>query len=251
MKKIEDQLRTMEGVTGVIRTANQTINVHSGNQLRFSIDVSEQMPKEQVTPEVNFEVNHDLSHEEADPFLSSDQGTSHHPWTKSAAATQRSPQEAVPDPSAMELGKTSSGPQGPVVGGPPVGLGGPGNVALNKKAGRGRDRVPSGKAKGRSDRRAKAAPPASLEPLPASSTIPGQRALERCLGGADPSRHSQPLAERPSSSRPTGSRKPDSYRSAELEPLQAQAARRQAVGSMDRSCSMPVLRKAPKRSARY
>merc|ERR1719440_1053570 len=35
-KKIEEQVRNMDGVTSVIRTAAGVLNVHSGNQLRFS-----------------------------------------------------------------------------------------------------------------------------------------------------------------------------------------------------------------------
>ncbi|CAE7688562.1 msrA, partial [Symbiodinium sp. KB8] len=42
LKRIEEQLRDMDGVTAVIKTAEGVINVHSGNQLRMSLDVSEQ-----------------------------------------------------------------------------------------------------------------------------------------------------------------------------------------------------------------
>eukprot|EP00971_Amphidinium_carterae_P037784 742988-Amphidinium_carterae.1 len=45
VKKIEEQVRGMEGVTGVIKNASGVLNVHSGNQLRFAIDIGEQMPK--------------------------------------------------------------------------------------------------------------------------------------------------------------------------------------------------------------
>merc|ERR1719401_1755418 len=76
IKKIEDQLRTMEVVTGVIKSAKQVINVHSGNQLRLSIDVSEQMQKDRVAQEVDFSVQQDLSHKDADPFVSSAAGKS-------------------------------------------------------------------------------------------------------------------------------------------------------------------------------
>merc|ERR1719198_1941688 len=45
IKTIEEKLREMEGVTGVVRTHNQVLNVHSGNQVRLTVDLSEQMPK--------------------------------------------------------------------------------------------------------------------------------------------------------------------------------------------------------------
>merc|ERR1719352_850963 len=138
IKTIEDKLREMEGVTGVVRTHNQVLNVHSGNQLRLTVDLSEQMPKEQITQEIDFTVNAELQHDDSDPFVFSEAGQSQHPWTKTAAALQqRSPPQAVPDPSAVDLSATTNGPApvaAPVVGGPPVGLGGPGNLsALNKK----------------------------------------------------------------------------------------------------------------------
>merc|ERR1719146_355337 len=43
IRQIESQVRTMEGITGVIKSANMEINVHSGNQLRLSINLGEQM----------------------------------------------------------------------------------------------------------------------------------------------------------------------------------------------------------------
>ena len=48
MERIEEQLRTMEGVTAVIRNASGVLNVHSGNQLRFAIDIGEQVTKERT-----------------------------------------------------------------------------------------------------------------------------------------------------------------------------------------------------------
>jgi len=168
VKRIEDQLKTMEGITGVIRTAGQTINVHSGNQLRLSIDISEQMPKDVVAKEIDFTVHQELAHADTDPFLSTEAGRSEHPWTKTSTAQMKSTQavqQPMPDPSAVDLPKTTAGPAAPVVGGPPVGLGGPGNVAaLNKKAQKGRDRLPDPKR--RQSRRAKAAPPPDLDHLP-------------------------------------------------------------------------------------
>jgi len=167
IKRVEAQLKGMEGVTGVVRNGNHVINVHSGNMLRLCVDLSEQVPKDQVAQEVDFTVQHDLAHGEADPFLASEQGgMSHHPWTKSPAGQMRSPQQAVPDPSSVELAKTTGAPTGPVIGGPPVGLGGPGNVAsLNKKHAK-------AEPKKRGDRRrAKAAPPPALECMPIQRSI--------------------------------------------------------------------------------
>ncbi|CAD7957005.1 unnamed protein product [Amoebophrya sp. A120] len=42
IQKINDQLRVMEGVTSVIKTATGQINVHSGNQLRVCVEVADQ-----------------------------------------------------------------------------------------------------------------------------------------------------------------------------------------------------------------
>ncbi|CAE8680414.1 unnamed protein product, partial [Polarella glacialis] len=144
---------------------DKVIHVHSGNQLRLSIDVGEQMTKDQVAREVDFTVNHDLSATDADPFLSSDASKSQHPWTKSGSNPQRPPQKAIPDPSSAPLGAATGAPLAPSVGGPPVGLGGPGNVqALNKKAAKGRDKLPDPKK--RAAGRKKAAPPPALEYTP-------------------------------------------------------------------------------------
>jgi len=156
VKRIEDQLKIMEGITGVIKTAEGALNVHSGNQLRLVVDVGEQMPKEHVAREVDFTVDQTLTHQDADPFLATNSGTSRHPWTQSAAAaatTQRAPHKAVPEPTSVELSKPSGAPQPPAVGGPPVGLGGPGNVAsLNSKK--------------RQAKRAKQGPPPALDSYP-------------------------------------------------------------------------------------
>lgn len=45
LQKIGDQVRVMEGVTSVIKTATGQINVHSGNQLRMAIEVADQSSK--------------------------------------------------------------------------------------------------------------------------------------------------------------------------------------------------------------
>mmetsp|Transcript_33626 Transcript_33626/g.106763 ORF Transcript_33626/g.106763 Transcript_33626/m.106763 type:complete len:900 (+) Transcript_33626:111-2810(+) len=234
VKRIVEQLKTMEGITSVIPTATQAINVHSGNQVRISIDLGEQMAKEQLAKEVDFSVNHELSHQDADPFLSGESGTSNHPWTKTASA-QRSPQQAVPDPSTADLPRAQVAPPAPVPGGPPVGIGGPGNVAaLNRRNSRSKDRLPDPKK--RQARRAKAAPPEMLD------YQPSQRALDKWQSGVLP---------RPSSaSKRAGSHRSDSRKSdfSDREPglpLQPGGDRRR-VASMERSCSMPALQ-APNR----
>lgn len=214
IKTIEDKLREMEGVTGVIKTANQVVNVHSGNQLRLTIDLSEQMPKEQVTREVDFSVQQDLSADDADQLLATDGGASHHPWTQTDAAKKRPmAQQAMPDNTmGGKLGDFGSGagpPAGagqqggapPIIGGPPVGLGGPGNLsALNKnKAKQGRDRVPA--PKNRQSRRAKAAPPDALE------YIPNERYVDKWQAA-----NVTPAQARPSSSQGQGMRRSSSQR---------------------------------------
>mmetsp|Transcript_105655 Transcript_105655/g.305719 ORF Transcript_105655/g.305719 Transcript_105655/m.305719 type:complete len:906 (-) Transcript_105655:72-2789(-) len=166
IKKIEEQLRMMEGITSIIKTADGALNVHSGNQLRLVVDVAEQLQKTQVAQEVDFSVDQSLTHQDADPFLATNSGATQHPWTKTAAATapQRAPHQAVPEPTSVELSKPAAAPQPPAVGGPPVGLGGPGNVAaLNKRANKPpvASKIPD--AKKRQAKRAKAAPPAMLE----------------------------------------------------------------------------------------
>jgi|Transcript_109973 hypothetical protein len=186
IRTIEDKLRDMEGVTGVVRTQGQVLNIHSGNQLRLTVDLSEQMPKDQVAKEVDFSIQQELAHDDADPFLGSDAGRSEHPWTKTAINKQASPPQAVPDPSSVDLPQNTSGPTVPVpvMGGPPVGLGGPGNLsALTKskdtkaapaaKAGARADRVPGPPGRRNSNRR-KAAPPAPLEEY-----VPSERVVDK------------------------------------------------------------------------
>eukprot|EP00933_Yihiella_yeosuensis_P031927 TRINITY_DN25521_c0_g1_i1.p1 TRINITY_DN25521_c0_g1~~TRINITY_DN25521_c0_g1_i1.p1 ORF type:complete len:934 (+),score=273.69 TRINITY_DN25521_c0_g1_i1:90-2891(+) len=169
LKKIEDQLRAMEGITAVIKT-DDVYRLHSGNQLRMTVDVSDQMAKEHVAKEIDFTVDQSMQATDVDPFLNSSAATSSHPWTKTPAAhaAQRPPQKAMPDASAVKLDSPTTGvPAAPAVGGPPVGLGGPGNLAaLNKKAGAkgGKDKLPDPKK--RAAGRKKAAPPPSLEYQP-------------------------------------------------------------------------------------
>lgn len=193
-------MRTMEGVTSVNRSSAQVINVHSGNQLRLTVDVSEQMPKDMLAKEVDFTVHDELAHKDVDPFVSSKAGKSSHPWTKSSAAEamrstdppQSEEQQAVPDASAVDLPKPAVAPAVPQVGGPPVGLGGPGNVAAlsQKKPGAGaaakagaapsQGRLPDPK---RQARRAKAAPPPALNST--LDYVPDQRVFDRFRASAN------------------------------------------------------------------
>lgn len=285
VKKIQDQLKLMEGVTAVVPTANGVLNIQSGNQLRLSIDVSEQVAKEVLAKEVDFSVQPELNASDADPFLETNAGTSHHPWSKqNNNITQRSPQQAIPDPSAIDLQKPSAFPvrEQPVAGGPPVGIGGPGNVAsLNKKAGagaaKGRDRLPDPKK--RQQRRAKAAPPPALEYDPtlrqekpqapvqssfeaaASSTMrrsaseaapkTGNRTqVERrpptSSGSASAQQHPLPAADR---ERRPGSRGGSRGPAAEAADAVRRATQMMAShghgATMGRAGSMPTLRKPP------
>jgi hypothetical protein len=238
IKTIEDKLRQMEGVTGVVRTHNQVLNVHSGNQLRMTVDLSEQMPKSQVAREVDFTVQSELCHDDADPFLATDGGKSEHPWTKSGMNfNQRSPPQAVPDPSAVDLTSTTSGPAAtvaPVMGGPPVGLGGPGNLsALNKKEkpgskqGGGRDRVPAPAS--RKNMRKKSAPPPPLE------YSASDQALHKLQAGGAMVRPAS------SSSRRSGQASSSNRESSLRRSYHSSPRQQAAAAGIDRSCSMPSL----------
>ncbi|CAK9114638.1 unnamed protein product [Durusdinium trenchii] len=166
VKRIEEQLRDMDGITGVIKSADGAINVHSGNQLRMTLHIGEQLEKSQLAKEVDFTVDQTLSHADADPFLETAASRSEHPWTKQQAP-QRPPQKAVPDVSSVPLEKPSAAPAAPAVGGPPVGLGGPGNLAaLNKKLSKSKTGGSLPDPKKRAKNRAKAAPPPMLEYIP-------------------------------------------------------------------------------------
>merc|ERR1719440_1889744 len=251
IKTFEDKLKEMEGVTSVVRNANNVLNVHSGNQLRLTVDVSDQMPKTQAAKEVDFTVQSELQHDDADPFMATDGGKSEHPLTKSGMNFQRSPPQVVPDPSTVELNQTSAGPtqpavQQPVVGGPPVGLGGPGNLsALNKK-----DKAPPGGAKPARDRvpapanrkvnRRKAAPPPPL-----MEYTPSERALSVLQRpGSSSERRSNTSMARESSQRREASLRRSSADL--LGDLHGQVVSQSAYG-IDRSTSMPVLQ--PQRSS--
>merc|ERR1712176_1383455 len=102
-KRLEGQLKGMDGVTSVVRTANQEIKVNSGLQLRLTVDISEQIPQTAVAKEIDFTVQEDLKHSDADPFLATEGGKSQHPWTQTSTAQMRSPQaqqQAVKDESS-------------------------------------------------------------------------------------------------------------------------------------------------------
>eukprot|EP00927_Polykrikos_kofoidii_P076503 TRINITY_DN73584_c0_g1_i1.p1 TRINITY_DN73584_c0_g1~~TRINITY_DN73584_c0_g1_i1.p1 ORF type:complete len:919 (-),score=206.50 TRINITY_DN73584_c0_g1_i1:412-3168(-) len=253
IRKMEEQLKTMMGVTTVIRTSEQVLNVHSGNQLRLCIDISEQMPKDMVAKQIDFTVHQDLAHADADPFLATNAGESQHPWQKSVGSQMRSTQQAVPEPSSVDLARPTGGPAAPVLGGPPVGLGGPGNVAsLNRNKARPADGDPKRQA-----RRAKGAPPPVLEHIPervASMTarsggfeLPTSRptSSQKLRAAVDQMSciSQQAVAkERKSSQRPSGDRK------LERHPSQRSAGALPANPLADsRSVSMPTLRKTSQR----
>lgn len=269
IQRIHNQLKTMEGITAVVPTANGVLNVQSGNQLRLSINVDEQLPREAIAKEIDFSVQPELNAQDADPFLETKGGTSHHPWTSTANnITQRSPQQAVPDPSAVELKKPSALPirsEAPLDG-PPVGQGGPGNVAnLNKKAGAAAKRAPDGGPKKRQQKRAKAAPPPALESDPMvrpreqqaahpSSPAPGMR---RSLSAGAPDAGSR------NQTRPGVDLRPPSQSGRAAEPEGMSASRGPGAGAERRPArstapaghlgahmgaragSMPTLRKPP------
>jgi len=216
------------------------------------------MPKSQVTREVDFTVQSELCHDDADPFLTTDGGKSDHPWTKSAFGGQRSPPQAVADPSTVELPATTQGPQAavaaPVMGGPPVGLGGPGNLsALNKKekqvagaakAGAGRDRVPA--PANRKAVRKKSAPPPPLVEY-----TPNERVIDKWqAGGPVACMQSWPVS---SERRPNSSSKRESMQQREnsLRRLPSELfcdlgrhTMPQAASAIDRSCSMPIIQRS-------
>jgi hypothetical protein len=245
IKRMEEQLRSMEGVTSINKSVDQVINVHSGNQLRLSVDVSEQVPRDQVTKEVDFSVQQDLSHQDADVFLASDPGsTAQHPWTKAPQA-QRSPQVAMPDPSATELPKPRAAPPPPAIGGPPVGLGGPGNVAaLNKKAVKGpKEKMGAKEPKKRQARRAKAAPPPALDCQPSAQASRGF--IEKCQAANVPVYGGDSVYACSSSRRSSGGNDhrgvvhvPSGYIRTTPHPSE-----REQSPSLDRSSSLPTLRR--------
>eukprot|EP00435_Cladocopium_sp_Y103_P023046 s426_g5.t1 len=194
VKRIEDQLRDMDGVTGVIKSADGAVNVHSGNQLRMTLHLGDQLEKSQLAKDVDFTVDQSLSHADADPFLETAASRSEHPWThQGASASQRPPQKAVPDVSSVPLEKPTAAPAAPAVGGPPVGLGGPGNLAaLNKKLSKSKTGGSLPDPKKRAKNRAKAAPPPMLEYIPRDhmdkwQVAPVQNSARMLLSASSPS----------------------------------------------------------------
>eukprot|EP00929_Paragymnodinium_shiwhaense_P006992 TRINITY_DN110949_c0_g1_i1.p1 TRINITY_DN110949_c0_g1~~TRINITY_DN110949_c0_g1_i1.p1 ORF type:complete len:941 (-),score=308.86 TRINITY_DN110949_c0_g1_i1:383-3205(-) len=222
-RRIEEQVKMIEGITTVIKSADGVLNCHSGNQQRLRIDLSEQVPKDVVSREIDFTVREELAHKDADPFLASAPGESQHPWTKTSSAPQmRSVQQAVPDASAVELSKPTAGPQAPVVGGPPVGLGGPGNVAaLNKKTAK----SAKAESKPRQARRAKGAPPPELE------YMADPRYLDKMQGSAAMSSSARPSSSAGRSASSSAS-KAAQLRAAH-EQLAAISAKMSATGGVD------------------
>lgn len=75
IKSVESHLRTMPGTTGVVKTAEGKINVHSGNQLRLCLDFGDQdaSKKKQEDP-TDFSTMRNLGHPQADDFLASPAG---------------------------------------------------------------------------------------------------------------------------------------------------------------------------------
>jgi len=183
IRKFNDQIKMMEGITSVIRTADTVLNAHSGNQLRFAVDFGEQMTKEVLAKEPDFEIQENLSHKDADPFLTSNSGATGHPWTKTLAAqVQKPPHQAIPEASTTILAKSSAAPEPPAVGGPPVGLGGPGNVAaLNRRSSQSKGASGKKVSDGRKQsKRAKdAPPPVLLDYDPTSRALDNFRQLQR------------------------------------------------------------------------
>jgi len=75
MQKFEDQLKLIEGVTNVVRTPHQSIQAHSGNQLRLTVDLAEQYLNIERTPDPTRDVlDKSLAYTEADKYLSGPAG---------------------------------------------------------------------------------------------------------------------------------------------------------------------------------
>mmetsp|Transcript_124273 Transcript_124273/g.397848 ORF Transcript_124273/g.397848 Transcript_124273/m.397848 type:complete len:930 (-) Transcript_124273:181-2970(-) len=252
IRKFEEQVKMMEGITSIIKTADGVLNVHSGNQLRLAVDISEQIAKESVAKEPEWEVNESLTHKDADPFLNANSGATGHPWTKTEQAqVQRPPHQAVPDPSTVTLQKPTVAPEPPAIGGPPVGLGGPGNVAaLNKRATAAAKKLPEK----RQAKRAKEGPPPLLD------YEPTQRVVDKWQSGGTLPRPSS-SSRRSTASLRSGSSDWDPTPSCSPEPHSRESSHSRAPArslSADRSLSgsrsmpniapcgvAPTLRKMP------
>jgi hypothetical protein len=219
IKKISDHLHQIEGTTAVIPCEGHIFKVHSGNQLRLTVDLGEQQSKHHVTREIDFTVDRSLAMEEADPFLQSHSGYTNNPWAKTPGKEGKEASQllACPDPSSVEvLSKPPSGKKGQA--NVPMGLGGPGSVGkLTQK--KDRDRLPQAKAgPGRQPKRAKAGPPDALDLLPSERVIDKFQVASQSKG--------YPGAQRRSTSQ-----------------LRDESIQRR--GSLDRARSMPSFRKPP------
>lgn len=143
VRAIEEQIRSMPGVTGVVRDNNTgTINIHSGNQLRMAVEMGEQGfgsrrddEKENLAPGItDMELPgkdvplSSLAHTQADEYLASPAG-----FAQPAQTGYQFPQQsqiAAPDPGSVNrpgpgFGGPMAGPPG-VQGAPPGSQGYPG-----------------------------------------------------------------------------------------------------------------------------
>jgi len=196
IRQIESQCRTMEGITGVIKSANMVINVHSGNQLRLSIDVGDQMAGKPTSNAMEFEADKTLNLSEADPFLAGPGGVTR----PGALQAPQQSQMAVADPAAADAGMggtgkikkpgAGGGPGGgpgmpgmggepPEMGGVPVGLGGPGDVSSLGRDKKGRDSTLPAVGKPKPGRRSKAPPP-----QPVVERLPNQNVVDKWQAGS-------------------------------------------------------------------
>jgi len=249
VRQLESQVRTMEGITGVIKTANMDVNVHSGNQLRLCVNIGEQMPGRPGQSSMDFEVNKNLNHNEADPFLTSPGGVTR----PGALQAPQQSQMAVSDPAAADATGTGMGGTGkikkpgqgaptagdePQVGGVPVGLGGPGDVSSLGRDKKGRDSTLPSVGKPKPGRRSKAAPP-----QPVVERIPNQKVVDKWQAGtyavgAYPTR--------PSSASSRRSLMSDVRSISDRSDRSDGSGRSPALG-MQHSSSAPVLRKQQKK----
>jgi hypothetical protein len=245
IRQLESQVRTMEGITGVIKTANMEVNVHSGNQLRLCIQVGEQMAGKPGQMAMEFEADKKLNHDEADPFLTSPSGITR----PAALQAPQTSQMAVSDPAAADaVGMGTSGkvrkPGGmqpgamgdePQVGGVPVGLGGPGDVSSLGRDKKGRDSTLPSVGKPKPGRRSKAPPPP-----PVVERIPNQKVVDKWQAGtyavgAYPNRPSSASSRRSLMS--------------DVRSISDRSDRSDGSGRspMQHSSSAPALRKLPKK----
>jgi len=249
IRQLESQLRTMEGITGVIKTANMVVNVHSGNQLRLSVDMGEQMAGKPGQSTMEFDADQTLNHSEADPFLTSPSGVTR----PGALQAPQQSQMAVADPAAMtdatSMGGTGKikkqgsvmpgmGGEEPEVGGVPVGLGGPGDVSSLGRDKKGRDSRLPAVGKPKPGQRSKAAPP-----NPVMERLPNQKVLDKWQAG---SFAIGAYPARPSSASSRRSMVSD-IRSVSDRSDRSDESQRSSARKMTQSVSAPALRKQPKK----